>query len=318
MSGVDSATSGQKEEPLAYTPEGSEEDKPGSLSIAERRAPKRCPSFLVRPALPAKYDTVVKSENHVLSQSITPIAASMSSRSIPDGLYSLMQEMRGVEGNSCANESREVERGRSREGATIDSESSSDQRRFADTGASAVGEAGQEDPTVGSDEVEAAEEVLVAAGKNEVMGAEGSVILVVPERTTHGVGRMQLAAVHTSRGVGAWKPFASRRNRGIHLRKTLTTLCQGLMMILGVGAMAQRTEWTWRETGRLRVTPESASGTERNACVHTSRGNCPGHPCHRDGMVGKPWGWNSWRCDKNRNWIGNPRYQSRRSMYQPF
>ena len=102
------------------------------------------------------------------------IAASTSSRSNPDGLYSLMQEMQGVEGNSCTNESREVERGRSREGATIDSESSSDRRRFADTGASAVGEVGREDPTVGSDEVEAAEEVLVTAGKNEVIGAEGS------------------------------------------------------------------------------------------------------------------------------------------------
>ena len=72
------------------------------------------------------------------------------------------------------NESREVERERFREGVTMDSESSSDRRRFADTGASAVGKAEQKDPTVRLDEVEAAKKVLVAAGKNEVMGAEGS------------------------------------------------------------------------------------------------------------------------------------------------
>ena len=96
-----------------------------------------------------------------------------------------MREMQGVEGNSCTNESREVERGRSREGGTIDSESSSDRGHFADTGASAVGEAGREDPIVGSEEVEAAEGTLVAAGKNEVMGAEGSnwpLPLPLPER----------------------------------------------------------------------------------------------------------------------------------------
>ena len=54
-----------------------------------------------------------------------------------------------------------------------------------DTGALAVGEAGRENPTVGSDEVEAAEEVLVTVGKNEVMGAEGSswpLPLPLPER----------------------------------------------------------------------------------------------------------------------------------------
>ena len=56
----------------------------------------------------------------------------------------------------------------------MDSLSSSDRRRFAEAGASAVGEARREDPIVGSDEVEAAEEMLVAAEKNEVMGAEGS------------------------------------------------------------------------------------------------------------------------------------------------
>ena len=40
-------------------------------------------------------------------------------------------------------------------------------------GVSAVGEAERKDPTVGSDEVKAAEEVLVAVGKNKVIGAEG-------------------------------------------------------------------------------------------------------------------------------------------------
>ena len=43
-----------------------------------------------------------------------------------------------------------------------------------EAGASAVGEAGREDPMVGLGEEGAAEEVLVAGGKNEVMGAEGS------------------------------------------------------------------------------------------------------------------------------------------------
>ena len=119
------------------------------------------------------------------------------------------------------------------------------------------------------------------------MGYSGPVILMVPERTTHEVSRMHLNTVHTSRGVDAWKPFPSQRNRRICLRRTLITLRQGLMMILGVGAMAQRTKWVQKETGRLWVIPESASGTERNTRVHTSRGDCLGHPCHGDGTVGE-------------------------------
>jgi len=84
-----------------------------------------------------------------------------------------MREIREVEGKLCTNECKAVERGRSREGATIEVSSSSDRGRFAEVGASALGEAGREDPMEGSDEEEAAAEELVAGGKNEVMGAEG-------------------------------------------------------------------------------------------------------------------------------------------------
>ena len=90
-------------------------------------------------------------------------------------------------------------------------------------------------------------------------GYPGPVITVVPKRTTHGVGRMWLATVHTSGGVRAWKPFSSGRDRGIRLRRTLTTLHQGLMMVLGVGASAQSTEWVRGETSRLWVTPEKGT-----------------------------------------------------------
>ena len=78
-----------------------------------------------------------------------------------------------MEGNSCINDCREEERGQSREGAMIESSSSPDWRCFEEEGASAVGEAGQEDPIVGSEE-EVTKETLVAGGKNKVMGAEGS------------------------------------------------------------------------------------------------------------------------------------------------
>ena len=104
-------------------------DEPGSLSIADRRAPKRCPSFFERPALPARYETVDKLENHVLNCLRTPMAASTSSYKDPEGLYSLIREIRGVDGNSCIKDCREEERGRSREGATIESSSSPDRRR---------------------------------------------------------------------------------------------------------------------------------------------------------------------------------------------
>ena len=79
-----------------------------------------------------------------------------------------------MEGKSCIKDCREEERGRSREGATIDSISSSDRRCFAEERASAVGEAGREDPMVGLGEKEATEKTVVTGGKNEVMGAEGS------------------------------------------------------------------------------------------------------------------------------------------------
>ena len=102
------------------------------------------------------------------------MATSTSSRKEPEGLYSLIREIRGVDGNSCIKDRREEERGQSREGATIESSSSPDRRRFVEEGASAVGEAGREDPIVRSGEDEATEGMLVAGGKNEVMGAEGS------------------------------------------------------------------------------------------------------------------------------------------------
>ena len=142
--------------------------------MADKRALNRCPSFLVRPALPARYETVEALENQELSCLITPIAALTSSHNNPEGSYSLIREIFGVEEKSCIKDCREEERGRSREGATIESISSSDQRCFVEVGASAVGEAGQEDPMVGSGEEEATKEMLVAGEKNEVMGAEGS------------------------------------------------------------------------------------------------------------------------------------------------
>ena len=52
--------------------------------------------------------------------------------------------------------------------------SSLDRRCFVETWASAVEEAEQDNPTVGLDVEEVAEEELVAGRKNEVMGAEGS------------------------------------------------------------------------------------------------------------------------------------------------
>jgi len=70
-------------------------------------------------------------------------------------------------------ERREEERGRSKERAIIDSASSSDRSRLVEEGASAVGEAGQDDPIEGLDVVEAVAECTTAGGKKEVMGAEG-------------------------------------------------------------------------------------------------------------------------------------------------
>ena len=45
-------------------------------------------------------------------------------------------------------------------------------------------------------------------------GYPGPVVSVVPERAAHRVSRMRLAAVHTGRGVGAWKPLPSQRDGG--------------------------------------------------------------------------------------------------------
>jgi len=56
----------------------------------------------------------------------------------------------------------------------MESSSLPDQRRFVEEGTSAVGEAGREDPIVGSGEDKATEGMLVAGGKNRVMGAESS------------------------------------------------------------------------------------------------------------------------------------------------
>ena len=86
---------------------------------------------------------------------------------------------------------------------------------------------------------------------------------------------------------GAWKPLPSRRDGGVRLRRTLTALRQGSMMVLGVGAAAEGTEGTRGKTSRLWVAPESASSTKGNARVDMSRRNCPGHPCHGDGAVGE-------------------------------
>ena len=105
---------------------------------------------------------------------MTPIAASTSSHTEPEGLYSLMSKIWEVEEKSCTKDCRDMERGCSREGATIEAVSSSDWRHFVDAGASAIGEAEQEDPIVGSDEEEGAKKEAVAEGKNEVIGAEGS------------------------------------------------------------------------------------------------------------------------------------------------
>jgi len=142
--------------------------------MADRRALNQCPSFLVRPALPARYETVEALENQELSCLITPIAALTSSHNNPEGSYSLIREIFGVEEKSCIKDCREEERGCSREGATIDLILSLDRRHFVEARASVVGEAGREDPMVGSGEEEATEEMLVAGGKNEVMGAEGN------------------------------------------------------------------------------------------------------------------------------------------------
>ena len=132
----------------------------------------RC--FLVRPVLPARYEMVVGLENHTPSCSMTPIAALTSSRREPEGLYSLMREIRGVEGKPCTKDCRAKERGCSRKGATMEAVSSSDRGRVVDAGASAVEEAGREEPMVGSDGEEVAGKEAVAGGKKEVMGAEGS------------------------------------------------------------------------------------------------------------------------------------------------
>ena len=105
---------------------------------------------------------------------MTPIAASTSSRREPEGLYFLMREIQGVEGKSCTKDCRDMDRGCSREEATMQAVLSSDWGRFTDAGVSAVGEAGREDPILGSDKEGAAEKELVMGGKNEVMGAEGS------------------------------------------------------------------------------------------------------------------------------------------------
>ena len=70
-------------------------------------------------------------------------------------------------------ERREEERGRSKEGEIIDSASSSDRSHLVEEGASAVGEAGRDDPIEGPDVEEAVAEHTTAGGKKKVMGAEG-------------------------------------------------------------------------------------------------------------------------------------------------
>ena len=68
-------------------------------------------------------------------------------------------------------ERREAERGCSKEGAIIDLVS--DRSRLVEEGASAVGEAGRDDPIEGLDVEEAVAERTTAGRKKEVMEAEG-------------------------------------------------------------------------------------------------------------------------------------------------
>jgi len=55
----------------------------------------------------------------------------------------------------------------------MDSASSSDRRRLVEEGASAVGEAGRDEPMEGLEVEGAVAERTTAGGKKEVMGAEG-------------------------------------------------------------------------------------------------------------------------------------------------
>ena len=84
---------------------------------------------------------------------MVPIAVSTFSQRDPAGLYSLIREILGVEGRDWTNVDSPNKRGWSSTGETTESSLSLSREHLVETGTSAVGEAGQDKPTLGMTDV---------------------------------------------------------------------------------------------------------------------------------------------------------------------